>query len=137
MQVLGDGTHVQLAPEQRFHSAVARVAQPEQLPRLTQEQAEVLAIVIADGMAPAGGSRRSEVRRSCRLGQMGSCRCPATARKRWPCCSPEACSRRPGDHANRRPLVYRSTLRLLQLGGVETLEEARLRMRRNSRPPAE
>jgi transcriptional regulator with XRE-family HTH domain len=51
MQVLDDGSHVQLAPEQRFHSAVAHLRQPETLPRLTQEQAEVLAIVISDGMA--------------------------------------------------------------------------------------
>jgi hypothetical protein len=32
------------------------------------------------------------------------------------------------DHATGRPLVYRPTLRLLQLLGVETLEEARGRM---------
>jgi chromosome segregation and condensation protein ScpB len=30
---------------------VAQLIQPEQLPRLTQEQGEVLAIVIMDGMA--------------------------------------------------------------------------------------
>jgi chromosome segregation and condensation protein ScpB len=36
------------------------------------------------------------------------------------------------DHANGRPLVYRPTPRLLQLLGVETLEEARVRMRNNS-----
>src|SRR2546423_9997809 len=34
------------------------------------------------------------------------------------------------DHANGRPLVYRPTPRLLQLLGVETLEEARRKMRR-------
>ena len=33
------------------------------------------------------------------------------------------------DHATGRPLVYRPTPRLLQLLGVETLEEARGRMR--------
>jgi hypothetical protein len=32
------------------------------------------------------------------------------------------------DHATGRPLVYRSTQRLLQLLGVETLEEARKRL---------
>src|SRR6266566_3592777 len=51
MQVLDDGSHVQLAPEKRFHEAVAQLVQPEHLTRLTQEQAEVLAIVIIDGMA--------------------------------------------------------------------------------------
>src|SRR5438128_6617986 len=50
MQVLDDGSHVQLAPEKRFHEAVAHLAQPERLPRLTQEMAEVLAIVIMEGM---------------------------------------------------------------------------------------
>jgi hypothetical protein len=52
MQVLDDGSRVQLAAERRFHRAVAHLLQPEQQPRLTQEQAEVLAIVIADGMCP-------------------------------------------------------------------------------------
>jgi transcriptional regulator with XRE-family HTH domain len=51
MQVLDDGSHVLLAPEKRFHDAVAQLVQPAQVPRLTQEQAEVLAIVISDGMA--------------------------------------------------------------------------------------
>ena len=32
--------HVQLAPERRFYGAVAHLLQPEQLPRLSQEQAE-------------------------------------------------------------------------------------------------
>jgi hypothetical protein len=47
MQVLD----VQLAPEKRFHDALAQLVQPERLPRLTQEMAEVLAIVIMEGMA--------------------------------------------------------------------------------------
>jgi chromosome segregation and condensation protein ScpB len=51
MQVLDDGSHVQLAAERRFHGAVAHLLQPEKLPGLTQEQAEVLAVVIMDGMA--------------------------------------------------------------------------------------
>ena len=51
MHVLDDGSHVQLAPENRFHDAVAHLIQPRQLPRLTQEQAEVLALVIMEGMA--------------------------------------------------------------------------------------
>jgi transcriptional regulator with XRE-family HTH domain len=51
MQVLDDGAHVQLAPAKRFHEAVAQLVQPEQLPRLTQEMAEVVAVVIMEGMA--------------------------------------------------------------------------------------
>jgi putative transcriptional regulator (Ypuh-like) len=51
MQVLDDGVHVQLAPAKRFQEAVGQLVQPERLPRLTQEQAEVLAVVIMDGMA--------------------------------------------------------------------------------------
>jgi transcriptional regulator with XRE-family HTH domain len=66
MQVLDDGSHVQLAPETRFHGAVAQLVQPERLPRLTQEQAEVLAIIVMDGMAPRRGSRRCGGRRSSR-----------------------------------------------------------------------
>lgn len=38
-------------PEKHLHDVVARLVQLQQLPQLTQEQAEVLAIVIADGMA--------------------------------------------------------------------------------------
>ena len=51
MQVLDDGSHVQLAPAKSFHETVAQLAQPVPLPRLTQDQAEVLAVVIMDGMA--------------------------------------------------------------------------------------
>jgi hypothetical protein len=51
IQVLDNGSHVQLAPDRRYHNAVPHLVQPEQQPRLTQEQAEVLAVVIADGMA--------------------------------------------------------------------------------------
>jgi chromosome segregation and condensation protein ScpB len=43
MQVLDDGSHAQLAAERRFHDAVAHLLEPEKLPGLTQEQAEVLA----------------------------------------------------------------------------------------------
>ena len=34
MQVLDDGSYVQLAPEKRFHDAVAHLIQPKQLPLL-------------------------------------------------------------------------------------------------------
>jgi chromosome segregation and condensation protein ScpB len=51
MQVLDDGSHVQLAADRRFQAAVAHLVQPERLPPLTLEQAEVLAIVMSDGMA--------------------------------------------------------------------------------------
>jgi chromosome segregation and condensation protein ScpB len=82
MQVLDDGSHVQLAAQRRFHGAVAQLLQPEQLPRLTQEQAEVLAIVIADGMATR--RRIEEVRGAAQLsiGPTGPSRCPAKARRR-------------------------------------------------------
>jgi hypothetical protein len=43
MQVLDDGSHVQLAPTQHFYNAVAQLVQPERLPRLRQEQAEDVA----------------------------------------------------------------------------------------------
>jgi hypothetical protein len=51
MQVLDDGHHVQLAPHRRFGGAVTHLVQRQQVPRLTQEQAEVLAIVVMDGLA--------------------------------------------------------------------------------------
>jgi transcriptional regulator with XRE-family HTH domain len=65
MQILDDGSHVQLAPDRRqlapdrrFHGTVAHLVQSEQLSRLTQEQAEVLAVVITDAWPRGGGSRR-------------------------------------------------------------------------------
>ncbi len=36
MEVLDDGSHVQSAPERRFHGAVAHLVRPEQVRRLTQ-----------------------------------------------------------------------------------------------------
>jgi hypothetical protein len=51
MQVLDDGSHLQLAPDRSLLATVAQLVQPQQLRRLTEEQAEVLAIVISDGMA--------------------------------------------------------------------------------------
>jgi transcriptional regulator with XRE-family HTH domain len=38
MQVLDDGSQVQLAPVRRFHGAVRQLVQPERLPRLTQSR---------------------------------------------------------------------------------------------------
>jgi chromosome segregation and condensation protein ScpB/DNA-binding XRE family transcriptional regulator len=134
MQVLDDGSHVQLAPEKRFHSAVAHLVQPEQLPRLTQEQAEVLAIVISDGMATR--RRIEEVRGAAQLsiGPDGpvsllsdSSETLALLLSRRLLCADR------DDHSMGRPLVYGPTPRLLQLLGVETLEEARVRMRGTSR----
>jgi chromosome segregation and condensation protein ScpB len=134
MQVLDDGSHVQLAPEHRFHPAVAVLVKPEQLPRLTQEQAEVLAIVISDGMA----SRRriEEVRGAAQLsiGPDGPASLPRDSSETLALLLSRSllCADR-DDHATGRPLVYRPTPRLLQLLGVETLEEARVRMRGTSR----
>jgi chromosome segregation and condensation protein ScpB len=65
MQVLDDGSQVQLAPNKRFRTAVAQLARPQPLPRLTQEQAEVLAIVISDSMATR--RRIEEVRGAAQL----------------------------------------------------------------------
>jgi hypothetical protein len=41
VQVLADGSQVQLVPQRRFHDAVAQLVQPERLSRFTQEQALV------------------------------------------------------------------------------------------------
>jgi chromosome segregation and condensation protein ScpB len=126
MQVLDDGSHVQLAPDRRFHGAVAHLVQPEQLPRLTQEQAEVLAIVIMDGMATR--RRIEEVRgaKQLSIGPDGPASLPRDSSETLALLLSRGllCAER-DDHANGRPLVYRATPRLLQLLGAETLEEAR------------
>jgi chromosome segregation and condensation protein ScpB/DNA-binding XRE family transcriptional regulator len=129
MQVLDDGSHVQLAAERRFHGAVALLVQPQQLGRLSQEQAEVLAIVISDGMATR--RRIEEVRGSAQLSigpdgpvslSRDSSETLALLLSRGLLCADR------DDHANGRPLVYRPTPRLLQLIRAETLEEARGRL---------
>jgi chromosome segregation and condensation protein ScpB len=126
MQVLDDGSHVQLAPDRRFQGAVARLVQPEQLPRLTQEQAEVLAIVISDGMATR--RRIEELRGAAQLsiGAEGPLSLPRDSSETLALLLSRGllCAER-DDHAMGRPLVYRPTPRLLQLIGAETLEEAR------------
>jgi chromosome segregation and condensation protein ScpB len=129
MQVLDDGSHVQLAPDRRFHGAVAHLVQPEQLPRLTQEQAEVLAIVIMDGMATR--RRIEEVRGATQLsiGPDGPASLPRDSSETLALLLSRGllCAER-DDHANGRPLVYRPTPRLLQVLRAETLEEARGRL---------
>jgi chromosome segregation and condensation protein ScpB len=136
IQVLDDGAHVQLAPAKRFHDAVAQLVQPERLPRLTQEQAEVLSVVIMDGMA----SRRriEEVRGASQLsiGPEGPVSLPRDSSETLALLLSRGllCAER-DDHANGRPLVYRPTPRLLQLIGVETLEEAKREMAGNGRSP--
>jgi chromosome segregation and condensation protein ScpB len=118
MQVLDDGSHVQLAPERRFHDAVAQLVEPERLSRLTQEQAEVLAIVIMDGMA----SRRriEEVRGAAQLsiGPEGPVSLPRDSSETLALLLSRGllCAKR-DDHSTGRPLVYRPTPRLLQLLG--------------------
>jgi chromosome segregation and condensation protein ScpB len=130
MQVLDDGSHVQLAPDRRFRDAVGRLVQPEQLPRLTQEQAEVLAIVISDGTATR--RRIEEVRGAVQLsiGPDGPVSVPHDSSETLALLLSRGllCADR-DDHAMGRPLVYRPTPRLLQLLGVETLEEARGKLR--------
>jgi chromosome segregation and condensation protein ScpB/DNA-binding XRE family transcriptional regulator len=129
MQVFDDGSHVQLAPEKHFHEAVAQLIQPERLPRLTQEMAEVLAIVIMDGMATR--RRIEEVRGAAQLslGPEGPVSLPRDSSETLALLLSRGllCAER-DDHANGRPLVYRPTPRLLQLLGAETLEEVRGRM---------
>jgi chromosome segregation and condensation protein ScpB len=129
MQVLDDGSHVQLAPQQRFHDAVAHLIQPQQLPRLTQEQAEVLAIVVLDGMAPR--KRIEEARGAAQLsiGPEGPVSLPRDSSETLALLLSRGllCAER-DDHAIGRPLVYRPTPRLLQLLRAETPEEARAKL---------
>jgi chromosome segregation and condensation protein ScpB len=126
MQVLDDGSHVQLAPAKRFQEAVAQLIQPERLPRLSQEMAEVLAIVIMEGMATR--RRIEEVRgaASLSIGPEGPVSLPRDSSETLALLLSRGllCAER-DDHATGRPLVYRPTPRVLQLLGVETLEEAR------------
>jgi chromosome segregation and condensation protein ScpB len=129
MQVLDDGAHVQLAPAKHFQKAVAQLVQPERLPRLTLEMAEVLAIVIIDGMATR--RRIEEVRGATTLsiGPEGPVSLPRDSSETLALMLSRGllCAER-DDHAMGRPLVYRPTPRLLQLLRVETLEEARGRL---------
>jgi chromosome segregation and condensation protein ScpB len=129
MQVLDDGNHVQLTSDRRFHGAVAQLVQPEQMTRLTQEQAEILAIVISDGMATR--RRIEEVRGAAQLsiGPEGPVSLPRDSSETLALLLSRGllCADR-DEHATGRPLVYRPTPRLLQLLGAETLEEARRRL---------
>jgi chromosome segregation and condensation protein ScpB len=130
MQILDDGSHVQLAPVRRFHGTVAHLVQPEQLSRLSQEQAEVLAIVISDGMATR--RRIEEVRGVAQLsiGPEGPVSLPRDSSETLALLlSRGLLAAERDDHAMGRPLVYRPTPRLLQLLGAETLEEAQVRLR--------
>jgi chromosome segregation and condensation protein ScpB len=129
MQVLDDGAHVQLAPAKRFHEAVAQLVQPERLPRLTQEMAEVLAVVIMDGMATR--RRIEEVRGAATLsiGADGPVSLPRDSSETLALLlSRGLLSAERDDHGTGRPLVYRPTPRLLQLLGAETLEETQRRL---------
>jgi hypothetical protein len=103
--------------------------QPERLSRLTQEQAEVLAIVIMDGMATR--RRIEEVRGAATLsiGPDGPVTLPRDSSETLALLLSRGllCAER-DDHAMGRPLVYRPTPRLLQLLDVETLEEGRTRL---------
>jgi chromosome segregation and condensation protein ScpB len=105
------------------------LVKPEQLPQLTQEQAEVLAIVIADGMATR--RRIEEVRGAAQLsiGADGPISLPRDSSETLGLLLSRGllCADR-DDHAMGRPLVYRPTPRLLKLVEAETLEEARLKL---------
>jgi chromosome segregation and condensation protein ScpB/DNA-binding XRE family transcriptional regulator len=129
MQVLDDGSHVQLAPDRHFHDAIAQVVRPERLSRLTQEQAEILAIVIMDGIATR--RRIEEVRGAAQLsrGPEGPITLPRDSSETLALLLSRGllCAER-DDHATGRPLVYRPTPKLLEVLGVDTLEEARGKM---------
>jgi chromosome segregation and condensation protein ScpB len=90
---------------------LAPLVQPERLARLTQEQAEVLAIVISDGMA----SRRriEEVRGAATLsiGPEGPVLLPRDSSETLALLLSRGllCAER-DDYATGRPLVYRPTL---------------------------
>src|SRR6202022_628662 len=112
------------------HEAVVQLVQPERLPRLTQEQAEILAIVIMDGMATR--RRIEELRGAAQLsiGADGPVSLPRDSSETLALLLSRGllCAER-DDHATGRPLVYRPTPRLLHVLGVETLEEARGRLK--------
>lgn len=120
---------MQLSSAKRFHEAMGQLTQPERLPRLTQEMAEVLAIVIMDGEATR--RRIEEVRGAARLsiGPEGPASLPRDSSDTLALLLSRGllCAER-DDHGLGRPLVYRPTPRLLQLLGAETLEEARGRI---------
>src|SRR2546425_8680841 len=112
-----------------FTAPSATWSSPQQLSRLSQEQAEVLAIVISDGMATR--RRIEEVRGAATvsIGPEGPVSLPRDSSETLALLLSRGllCAER-DDHATGRPLVYRPTPRLLQLLGAETLEEARQRM---------
>ncbi|MDQ6791535.1 MAG: hypothetical protein M3075_12935 [Candidatus Dormibacteraeota bacterium] len=129
MLVLDDGSHVQLAPDRRFHGTVAQLVKPDQLLRLTQEQAEVLAVVISDGMTTRRRIEEARGAPQLSIGPEGPVSLPRDSSETLALLLSRGllCADR-DDHANGRPLVYRPTPRLLQLIGAETLEEARRAM---------
>ncbi len=103
---------------------MAQLVQPERMARLTQEQAEVLAVVIMEGMATR--RRIEEVRGAAQLsiGPEGPVSLPQDSSETLALLLSRGllCAKR-DDHAMGRPLVYRPTPRLLQLLKAETLEE--------------
>jgi chromosome segregation and condensation protein ScpB len=117
---------VQLAPENRFRDAVAQLVQSERLPRLPEEMADVLAIVVMEGIAIR--RRIEEVRGEASL-SIGPERPTLLPRESSGTLarlvSQGLLSADQDDHAMGRPLVFRATPRLLQLPESETLEGAR------------
>jgi chromosome segregation and condensation protein ScpB len=115
--------------EQLVQEAVAQLVQPERLPRLSQEMAEVLAIVIMEAMATR--RRIEEVRgaASLSIGPEGPVSLPGDSSATLALLvSRGLVSAEKDEHATGRPLVYRATPGLLQLLGAETLEEVRGRL---------
>jgi chromosome segregation and condensation protein ScpB len=129
MQVLDDSAPIQLAPAKHFQEAVAQLVQPERLPRLSQEMAEVLAIVIMEGMATRRRIKEVRGAASLSIGPEGPVSLPRDSSATLALLvSRGLLSAEKDEHATGRPLVYRATPGLLQLVGAETLEEVRGRL---------
>ena len=129
MQVLDDGNAVQLAPLSRFGPAVRQVTEPRRHPGLTPDQAEVLAIVIAEGMATR--SHIEDVRgfSQSRVGPAGVIMIPRDCSETLALLvSRGLLAAERDDNAQGRPNVYRPTPLLLQAFDVQTLEELRAGM---------
>ncbi|MDR0360995.1 MAG: SMC-Scp complex subunit ScpB [bacterium] len=102
-----------------------QLTEPRRHPGLTPDQAEGLAIVIAEGLATR--SHIEDVRgfSQSRVGPEGVTMIP---RDPGPACLRGFLAAERDDNAQGRPNVYRSTSHLLQAFGVQTLEELRQRM---------
>jgi chromosome segregation and condensation protein ScpB/DNA-binding XRE family transcriptional regulator len=126
MQVLDDGNAVQLAPLSRFGPAVRQLTEPRRHPGLTPDQAEVLAIVIAEGMATRSHIEHVRGFSQSRIGPEGVTMIPRDCSETLALLvSGRLLAAERDDNAQGRPNIYRPTTHLLQAFGVQTLEELR------------